>query len=255
VATTTPDDAERARALQRALFVAAADEVVQRACGLELRTPSLPLTRDLNSLYAGGELTAADVAEAASRAAGPEWGVYVGREDIAEALAPALASDGWARERGKLMGFAAPPPEPDPRVERVDRAALRGLRQEWLRVEMPRAEVVAELLVADERLFTRTPTRAFGVRDGRGTPVAMTLLVGAPGPVRMVEDVYTTPAARRRGHASALVRTAVATALAQDAELVFLPTATTGPAQDLYARLGFGDLCRTSHFWRAAVSR
>jgi GNAT superfamily N-acetyltransferase len=132
-------------------------------------------------------------------------------------------------------------PQPDPRVREVDRASLIALRREWLEAEIPRPEIVTQLLEADERLFTRTPTRAFTV-DGD----AMTLLVGE-GDVQMVEDVYTTPARRRQGLASALVRTAVAHATA---ELVFLPTALGGDAQRLYASLDFEDITRSTLFWR-----
>jgi GNAT superfamily N-acetyltransferase len=80
----------------------------------------------------------------------------------------------------------------------------------------------------------------------------MTLLLGdgAGGGVFMVEDVYTTPARRGEGLASALVRTAVAAAHGEGAELLFLPTTAGGPAHRLYAALGFEDLAHTSMFFR-----
>lgn len=81
--------------------------------------------------------------------------------------------------------------------------------------------MVEQILRGDVRRFTRTATRVL-MLDG----AAMTLLVG-DGAVRMVEDVYTTPAARGRGHATALVK-----------------------AQPLYERLGFAVIARTSMFFR-----
>ncbi|MEA2126265.1 MAG: Acetyltransferase domain [Solirubrobacteraceae bacterium] len=132
-------------------------------------------------------------------------------------------------------------PAPDPRATECDRREVVHLRGEWLAAEVPRPEITDQLLAADERMFTRTPTRAFTV-DGN----AMTLLVG-DGPIQMIEDVYTRPAHRRQGLASALVRTAVANATAG---FVFLPTAAGGDAHRLYAQLGFEDLGRTSMFWR-----
>jgi GNAT superfamily N-acetyltransferase len=211
---------------------------VRHPWGLQLRTPSLPLTRNLNALYVEGALDGIDVGALDPVA------IYVTGDDT-----PPPGPE-WARERGVFMAHRGPRPEPDPRVGIADRASLAGLRREWLEAEIPVAEIVTQLLTADERLFTTTPTVAFAVGGE-----AQTLLLGAPGTaVRMVEDVYTTPSARRRGHAGALVRTAVAAAYAEGAELVFLPTAA-GPraaAHRLYAALGFADIAHTSMFWRHA---
>jgi GNAT superfamily N-acetyltransferase len=151
---------------------------------------------------------------------------------------------GWEREVGVLMAHREPPPEPDARVTAVLPADLAALRREWLDTEVPRAEIVEQILLGDQRLVERTSTEALTI-DGE----AMTLRLG-DGPVQMVEDVYTTPARRRQGLASALVRTAVANAYAAGAELVFLPTAHGGPAARLYARLGFRELCRFTGLWR-----
>jgi GNAT superfamily N-acetyltransferase len=147
---------------------------------------------------------------------------------------------------GVFMAHRGEPPAPDPRATVVALDVIAGLRREWLEAEIPRAEIVEQLLVSDSRLFSQTPTRAYTI-DGAAT----TLLMGE-GPVRMVEDVYTTPARRREGLASALVHTAVAAAYAENAELVFLPTAADSDAHRLYAGLGFSDLARTTGFWRVS---
>ena len=231
--TTSPrTDGERARAFDRAIFAGGADTVGEHPWGVELRTPSLPLVRNLNAVYTR-EPRDTDL-----------LAIYV---DGDGAAAP---GPGWDREVGVFMAHRGTPPEPDPRPREVALEAVAPLRREWLRDEIPdaerrREEIIDQILLADARLFSRTPTRVLTIGGD-----AMTLLVG-DGPVRMVEDVYTTPSARGRGLASALVRTALATAYGEGAELVFLPTHEGGPAQPLYERLGFAVVAHTSMFFRS----
>jgi GNAT superfamily N-acetyltransferase len=227
--TATATEAERARAFDRALFATAADTAVEHAWGLELRTPSLPLVRNLNGVYADRPVEALDLE---------------GLRALAISGIEASGPEGWERDLGVYMAHRGPVPEPDPRVREVPLGAIRELRREWLGAEVPRTEIVEQVLASDERVFTRTPTRAYLLEDA-----ATALLVGE-GPVRMVEDVYTTPARRREGLASAVVDTAVATAYAEGADLVFLPTSAGGDAQRLYGRLGFADLAHTTLFFR-----
>jgi GNAT superfamily N-acetyltransferase len=226
---TATTEAERARAFDRALFAAAADTAVEQPWGLELRTPTLPLVRNLNGIYADGPVGEVDLD---------------GLRALAISGIEAYGPDGWERDLGVYMAHRGAVPDPDPRVREVPLGAIRELRREWLDAEVPRAEIVEQLLVSDERVFTRTPTRAYLLDDA-----ATALLIG-DGPVRMVEDVYTTPARRREGLASAVVNTAVATAYAEGVELVFLPTSAGGDAQRLYAKLGFADLAHTTLFFR-----
>lgn len=253
MATTTT--AERALAFEHAWLRAGSDSVSERPGGVELLTPSLPLVRGLNGLHVTGKLTVA-MAQATARrvaAAGArEVELLAGDASVSSGTATRLATEGWAREAGKLMAWsgAAPAPARDARAVSVDRSRVSALRARWLAEEIPGADVVAQMRVADERLYSRTPTRAFCVCDEDGEAVAMALLIGAPGPVRMVEDIYTAPAHRRSGHATALVRAAVAAALGEGAEVVFLSTAATGAAAGLYERLGFRDLWRSSQLWR-----
>lgn len=69
--------------------------------------------------------------------------------------------------------------------------------------------------------------------------VARCALIGDVGAVAQVENVYTDPAHRGRGLAGGLVAHAVREARAAGAEVVFLRTDASGPAQRLYRRLGF----------------
>jgi GNAT superfamily N-acetyltransferase len=58
----------------------------------------------------------------------------------------------------------------------------------------------------------------------------------------MLEDVYTTPEARGRGLATAVIAAVLHAARAERHELVFVPTDAEGPARALYERLGFEPL-------------
>jgi len=64
--------------------------------------------------------------------------------------------------------------------------------------------------------------------------------------VAQIEEVITLPAQRGRGHASAVVRHAVATARAQGCTVVWLEADADDWPQHLYRRLGFEDVGRVS---------
>ncbi len=187
--------------------------------------------RNLNALYVGAD---ADLKALVER---DVLGFVVEGEEA--------GIDGWEREVSMLMAHRGEPPEPDPRVSPVGRDGILDLRREWVQAELV-APVVEQILAGDRRLLERTPTEMLTIGGA-----AMALRVG-DGAVQMVEDVYTTPARRRRGLGSALVRTAVANAYAAGAELVFLPTDVGGDAARLYASLGFEELCRMTGLWRVS---
>jgi predicted GNAT family acetyltransferase len=70
----------------------------------------------------------------------------------------------------------------------------------------------------------------------------------APGIAR-VAPVYTTPAARRRGYATALVAALSGELLARGKEALFLATDVANPTSNaIYARVGFLPLCDQYHF-------
>ena len=116
---------------------------------------------------------------------------------------------------------------------------MRGLRDEWVRSEpwATREVEVREAHAADRMLFAGTPTRAFAAFE-QGRPLAYALLLDG-GPDGMLEDVYTTPSARGRGLASAVIAAVLHAARAERHELVFVPTDAHGGAGPLYESLGF----------------
>jgi GNAT superfamily N-acetyltransferase len=110
--------------------------------------------------------------------------------------------------------------------------------------------MIAEAHEADRRIFSATPTRAFAAFE-QGRPVSYALLLDG-GRDGMLEDVYTTPAARGRGLSTATVAAVLHAARAHRHDTVFVPTDAAGSASALYEPLGFARVTVQHIFARAA---
>jgi GNAT superfamily N-acetyltransferase len=225
------------------------EEIVRLDGATLLRTPSLARVPHLNTLVVTADL-GADAVQALAAQHGVER-VVVDDEDLGARLADELR--GWEVERLALLGRdgAEPPPAAEALAEEVPYGHVRGLRDEWIRSE-PWASsdaIVAEAHAADRRLFSGTTTRAFAAFE-QGRPLAYALLIDG-GRDGMLEDVYTTPAARGRGLATGVIAAVLHAARAERHDAVFVPTAAGGRAQQLYERLGFAPLTVQHRFVRA----
>jgi GNAT superfamily N-acetyltransferase len=171
-------------------------------------------------------------------------------DDTAHRLEDGMAALGYERGRSVLMGWDGGEPDPAPEVEQVPYRMVEPLREEWLRDDpwAPDRDTLAQGLASDRLTFERTPTRAHAVvRDGRA--LAYGLLVDV-GDAALVEDVYTTPSARGRGLAAAVVRRLVFESRISGHADTVLATDGAGPARELYARLGFTPLGMVNRFLR-----
>lgn len=162
-----------------------------------------------------------------------------------EALAAALAPQGWGVHEGLLMALRRPPDRPAPPadVREVDVEALRPLRRALL-LEYPWAtpEVADELLDVKAEIARRVTLRAFAAFvDGE---VASYVDLYLADGVAQLEDLATAPAHRNRGLARAVVLRAVDAARAAGAGFVFLAAAADDWPQELYRKLGFDDVGR-----------
>jgi GNAT superfamily N-acetyltransferase len=246
----------RARAFDAGVFERAAEHVTTRGGATVITTPSLPLARHLNSVIVhGGDLDADAVEALAAEHLGtlPERRIVVDDETAGERLAAELPVRGWELERLMLLGRdgGVPPPEAPTLAEEVPYGHVRGLRDEWIR-SSPWAktdELIRQVHDADRRMFATTTTRAFASFE-QGRPLAYALLIDG-GRDGMLEDVYTTPAARGRGLATAVIAAVLHAARAERHEAVFVPTEAGGPAQALYERLGFVPLTVQHRFVKA----
>jgi GNAT superfamily N-acetyltransferase len=257
VRTTTADPAlaARAKAVDAALFERAAERVVALEGATALFHPGLPRVIYLNAIRLEAEFDA-DAAEALAereQAGLPHRRLEVADEELAGRLAPELEQRGW--ETGRLLLMHRDPAEPPPAAaapaEEVPYGQVRGLREAWIRSESWAVdeELIGQALTADGLLLTRTPARAFAVFDS-GLPVAYCLLLESGEGAGMVEDVYTTPAARGRGLAASVVSLALSASRAERHDAVFLPTDAGGRARELYERLGFRALGLVHQFLR-----
>jgi GNAT superfamily N-acetyltransferase len=97
------------------------------------------------------------------------------------------------------------------------------------------------------------PDQRFYVAEIDGRPVGVTLLL-ITGSVAGLYAVATLPAARRRGVARALIHRAAQDALSLGADTLCLNTAAGGPAQLMFAGVGF-EVAFASRFYVPALPK
>jgi len=244
--------AERARAFDTGVFVRAAEKVVEVEGATLLSHPTLPGVPHLNTLVVRVDLGADAVEALAGRlqAGLPRRRLLVEDAHAGARLAAELVGRGWRSEPLLLLGRdgSLAPPLARAVAEEVPYGQVRGLRDEWLRSEPWAAgdTLIADAHEADRRLFAATPTRAFATFE-HGRPLAYALLLDG-GRDGMLEDVYTTPQARGRGLATAVIAAVLHAARAERHEAVFVPTDADGGARRLYERLGFQPLALQHRF-------
>jgi GNAT superfamily N-acetyltransferase len=237
------------------MFTRAASRMVPLDWGSAIFHDAFPRWPDLNTVRV--EVPAPDLdAERLERAvARLQAGLPVQRVEVFdEATAAGLADDmearGWSRPRSVLMAWSGGEPPAAPQVEEVPYAAVERLRSEWLGSDGLDAEAVRQGLAADRETFTETPTRAFAALEA-ARPVAYGLLLDFAA-VALIEDVYTTPAARGQGLGAAVVHRLVWEGRAGGHEDTVLATDAAGRARELYARLGFTRIGAVQRFLRAS---
>ena len=149
--------------------------------------------------------------------------------DLGERLRPAFTAMGWRTHRLVWMVLGGPPDAPEGEYEEVDLRSIRELRAEWANDFTP--EEIAAFQPVEEEVAERLSCRTFIARvDGR--PASFVLWSQAAREIRLV---YTSPAARGRGLARALVGAA---ARACGGHVVIAADDEDTPKR-LYERIGF----------------
>jgi ribosomal protein S18 acetylase RimI-like enzyme len=167
---------------------------------------------------------------------------------------------GWSVERHIAMVARQPPDEATVHhpVREVGGAALadarrRGVAGEaWARRD---PESIEAVLAVDARLREVVAERGFAsFASGEVASVAY-LYCDDAGEIGQVEDVLTVPAHRGRGHARAVVLTALAASREAGHQLTFLWADEDDWPKVLYRKLGFEVVGRRWRFRRLARER
>jgi GNAT superfamily N-acetyltransferase len=256
VTTTSPEldlaRGVRAQVARAAPFERAATRTVPLDWGSAIFNDDFPTWADLNTVRVEVPVpgfTAERLHGATERLQGRlgQRRIEVFDAATAEAVAPGMAALGYESGRSVLMGWDGGEPPLAPQVEEVPYRAVEHLRAEWLRGD-PWAPDLEAALAADRLMFSRTPTRAFAVIE-QGLARAYGLLLDL-GDVALVEDVYSSPAARGRGLGAAIIHRLVFESRAGGHADTVLATPAAGPARGLYERLGFTRLGAVHRFLR-----
>ena len=240
-------DLGRAVAFQAATSARCSDAVDEHPFGRVLSTPSLPLVYSLNVAEVRRPGASPDAVLAALPDA-PRPGVLVVEPSEQEPLRAALGGWDLDDELTMLLGDTPEPP-PAGRVREATPEEIDALQRQWIVEDFADQgpEAVEQLATYMERQRTARETRAFCSPDGD----AMTLL-WHEGDTAQVEDVYTRPDARGRGHARALVSHVAALARAEGFASIFLVADALDTPRRLYERLGFRPAARALRFTRPA---
>ncbi len=196
----------------REVAEARSERVVPVAGGVAVLHSSYPAAHDHHRLLLASPVdatTAADEADRVLGGAGLEHRrMAVSDIGLTDALGPGLLARGYAREDELVMIHRGPPPSVQAGVIEIDldervavaTAGWRDERPDWS------PQVCGQLGERARTLAAAVDATFLGIR-ARGRVVARADLYVRDGTAQ-VEEAMTDPAARRQGHAGALVREA-----------------------------------------------
>jgi ribosomal protein S18 acetylase RimI-like enzyme len=221
-----------------------ADEVRPVEAGFVVRTPSLPMVWGLNHLRLIVPVSTEEALALADEhlAELPYIQLHVEDEPSGRELERSLRAAGWKTEREVLMAFRRGPDreiDTDVVIE-VDQNQTLELMRRWILEGPPGVtpEALPQLVEYARREGRARQDRNFGVIGDVGSVVAMTKL-RSDGATTQLEDVYTAPEERGRGHARALLTRAVAEARRQAPDTIFIVADDNDWPKRLYRRIGF----------------
>ena len=213
--------------------------------GRVLHTPSLPLVYSVNAVVVSSGSPSAQEVLAEMPPGVQRPSVMVEGEERYAALGDAFT--GWDAETELVMLLDRVPDAPAAGAVRegtpaeIDALADRWFAEDFL--EKEGADAVTQLKEFGRRQRRARPTRGFVSPEAD----AMTLL-WSDGDVAQVEDVYTSPEARGRGHARALVSHVTRLAAEEGHRVVFIVADDDDTPKQLYERLGFAPASTARRF-------
>lgn len=234
--------------------VAAIADVTESAIGWTARSTELPHVHTLNQVHVTTPCAARDalaLAESQQSHLGYRH-LVVDVPEVAAALSDAVAD--WKSDREVLMALEAAPARgaDTARVTELSEEETDALMRRWLEEELTDAgpEVFEQLAEYQRRESRVWDERRLGTRDDVGAAVALTKLRSDGAGTAWVEDVYTLPDARGRGHARALVTYAVEDARSRGHRLTFIVADDRDWPKELYADVGFRPVAQVWTFHR-----
>jgi GNAT superfamily N-acetyltransferase len=253
----TTSDRDALLAFELALDEHVCDEVHRESWGRLFLTPSAPLVWDSN--WVGIEQVGMSVDQVVAIADDALGGEGFGHRTICmldeadgrrigeEVEAGAARWPRWEVERTRYMLWRGGEVEPGAARE-VRVAEIASLRRALIAESTPRTiddfEATVDQLLDLNLRYARAAGDRWFVAPAEGEPASACCLLRRGG-IGQVEDVATLEGARERGHARAIVLTAVAAAQAAGDTTIFLTAESADWPQLFYARLGFetiGDL-------------
>jgi GNAT superfamily N-acetyltransferase len=234
-----------------------AESVLPAGPGWALKTRSLPSVWSLNQLRFAGSVSFADavaLADEHQRDLGYRHLVIEDERNGAD-LERQFGAAGWTADLEVCMVLADPPSPgaPDVEVSLLSEDQSLSLMRMWLAerhagISGEALEQLVEYVRREGRLWDE---QSFGVVADDGSPLAVTKL-RSDATTAWVEDVYTAPEARRRGHARALVTHVTTLAQRARPDLTFIMADDNDWPKHLYASIGFRPVARTHTFHRVS---
>jgi ribosomal protein S18 acetylase RimI-like enzyme len=248
------DPLDRALAFMREMLGRTADELQPIDDGWVARSPSLPAVWGINTVIVTRPRSFAALVALAEEELDRLGYRQIAFED--QQTGPGLEAEflaaGWKVDREVVMVLST---GPDRRVDTsmvidADEDAVLALMGRWHGEGRDVGdEDLAQLVEYSRREARACGDRLLGVRNDARQLVAMSKL-RSDGVVAQVEDVYTAPEARGRGHGRAVVTHAAALARNDRHDLVFIVADDNDWPQLLYGRIGFRPVGRRWLFHR-----
>lgn len=259
-----PDEALRRRLLDHLWWTihVLSGSVSRYRSAWGVRTPSLPQVWTLNELHVTGAVPVEEVlALADTHQEGMSFRhVEVSDETAARAFEEHARAEGWTVDREVVMVLEPRTVPSDPEgIVVLDEGEAMGLMRRWLAEDFPTMSdavrgQLEEYCLGEGRLWGE---QVLGRLDAQGRPSAMTKL-RLSGGAAWVEDVYTVPEERGKGHARRLVARTAALACenvhGHAAGIVFIVADDDDWPKHLYEEIGFRPVCRSWTFHKELAS-
>jgi GNAT superfamily N-acetyltransferase len=245
---------QRALDFMRHTIKLTADDLRPIDGGCVVRTPSLPQVWSLNHVRLTKSLPLAEAVEIADEQLFdlPYRQLHLEHGHGGPQLELQFRAAGWKVEREVVMALRR---EPDraaatEAVAECSEEAMLAVMARWFAEGPPATspEAVGQLVDYSRRESRARDDRRFAILDVDGRASAVTKL-RSTGPIAQLEDVYTAPEARGRGHARALLTYVTSLARSEGHELIFIVADDEDWPKLLYRKIGFDPIgyTRTTH--------